>query len=243
MDYAGPGWQPWMKKDTVGILERAQNKALSRISGQFITSPIGSLNRETDIPTYATIIKRQCLKAQEKGLRMPPDHPKSIAFNANVAQRTSRQSCRDLARKLTPKLEKTIDNRKPITLFPDTPPWKDTCELTIHDNVPGVASRHDDPASKRKATIERINSLTGDYNIYTDGSAKSGRLEGGAAAVVTIGDAEDPIVVSRIMQRGRRLTCSYEEEACALELAITWINEHCSAQSKILICTDSKSLC
>ena len=243
MDYAGPGWQPWMKKDTVGILERAQNKALSRISGQFITSPIGSLNRETDIPTYATIIRRQCLKAQEKGLRMPPDHPKSIAFNANVAQRTSRQSCRDLARKLTPKLEKTIDNRKPITLFPDTPPWKDTCELTIHDNVPGVASRHDDPASKRKATIERINSLTGDYNIYTDGSAKSGRLEGGAAAVVTIGDAEDPIVVSRIMQRGRRLTCSYEEEACALELAITWINEHCSAQSKILICTDSKSLC
>ena len=34
-----------------------------------------------------------------------------------------------------------------------------------------------------------------------------------------------------------------KEEACALELAITWINEHCSAISKILICTDSKSLC
>ena len=37
MDYAGPGWQPWMKKDTVGILERAQNKALSRISGQYLS--------------------------------------------------------------------------------------------------------------------------------------------------------------------------------------------------------------
>merc|ERR1712015_107101 len=42
---------------------------------------------------------------------------------------------------------------------------------------------------------------------------------------------------------GRAFTCSYEEEACALELAAKWINEHCSQSTNILICTDSKSLC
>jgi len=61
--------------------------------------------------------------------------------------------------------------------------------------------------------------------------------------VITIGDTENPITVDKIMQRGRRLTCSYEEEACAMELATEWINEHCAPHTNILICTDSKLLC
>ena len=136
-----------------------------------------------------------------------------------------------------------ITNRKLITLFPLTAPWEDQCDLAVFDHVPGVNSRLDEPSSKRKHTIERIRELAGDYNIYTDGSASRGRLEGGAAAVITIGDAEDPQIVDRIMQRGRRLTCSYEEEACAMELAAQWITDNCAAHSKILVCTDSKSLC
>ena len=86
----------------------------------------------------------------------------------------------------------------------------------MFDYVPGVKSCHNDPASKRKATIERIRNLAGDYNIYTDGSTSGGCLEGGAAAVITIGYTENPITVDRIMQRGRRLTYSYKEE--------TWCN-------------------
>ena len=77
------------------------NKALS----QYITLPIGSLNFETNLPTYATIINRNCLKAQEKELRMPSDHPRNIAISAEVPHRTVRQSCRQLAKTLTPNLK------------------------------------------------------------------------------------------------------------------------------------------
>ena len=62
-------------------------------------------------------------------------------------------------------------------------------------------------------------------------------------AVITTGDALDPTIVDRILQRGRPLTCSYDEEVSAMELASDWVQDHCSSKSTILICTDSKSLC
>ena len=109
--------------------------------------------------------------------------------------------------------------------------------------MPGINSRSDDQPTKRSAAISRIRDLAGDYAIYTDGSASKGRLSGGAAAVITIGDAEEPIVVDTLIERGRAFTCSYEEEACALELTAKWISEHCRQSTSILICTESKSLC
>ena len=245
MDYAAPAWQPWLSVTNVNALERAQNKALGRISGQHVGSPFGSKNLETGIPTYATTINRKCIKAQEKGLRLPPDHPRNIAFTTNTPHRLSGDSCRTKAKELTKLLEVDITNRKPITLFPATPPWEDSCNLIVHDTVPGVSKRTDDPTSKRAATMARIEELSAncEYVIYTDGSASKGRLEGGAAAVITIGSAEQPQVVSKLLERGRSLTCSYEEEACALELAANWMIEHCSPTTQVLICTDSKSIC
>ena len=245
MDYGGAGWQPWLKPSNVAILERSQNKALGRVTGQHVGSPFGSKNLEAGIPTYETTIKRNCLKAQEKGLRLPDDHPKNIAFTNNVPPRTSRQSCRSLAKKLTQQLPINITNRKPITLFPNTPPWEDVSDISIYDTVPGVAKRTDELASKREATIRRINELAADCNyvIYTDGSASQGRLDGGAAAVITIGSAYDPRVIRTLHKRGGSLTCSYEEEATALELAANWMLEHCAKESRVLICTDSKSIC
>ena len=244
LDYAAPAWQPWIGDTNISVLERAQNKGLRRISGQYMASPIGSLNLETGVPTYSTIINQRCIMAQEKGLRLPMDHPRNIAFSNAVPHRTEgHDSCRSKARALTEQLGVDISNRKPITLFPNTPPWEFQCDLTIFDTIPGINSRSDDQPSKLSAAISRIRKLSCDYAIYTDGSASKGRLSGGAAAVITIGDAEQPIVVDTLIERGRAFTCSYEEEACALELAAKWINEHCSQSTSILICTDSKSLC
>ena len=245
MDYAAPSWQPWLCPSNTKTLESAQNKALGRISGQHVGSPFGSKNLETNTPTYQTIINRNCIKAQEKGLRLPSDHPRNIAFTTNVPQRVRRLSCRSKAKELTQQLGIDITNRKPITLFPDTAPWDDSSNLYIYDTVPGVAKRTDEQASKRAATIKRIDQLAADcdYVIYTDGSASQGRLNGGAAAVITIGTAESPHVITKLMERGRALTCSYEEEACALELAANWMSEHCAPNTKVLICTDSKSIC
>ena len=51
------------------------------------------------------------------------------------------------------------------------------------------------------------------------------------------------MVLETLMIRGRNYTCSYEEEAAALHLAIEWTSEECSDECKVLICTDSQSLC
>ena len=79
----------------------------------------------------------------------------------------------------------------------------------------------DEQAVKRAATIKRIDQLAADWDsvIYTDGSASQGRLNEGAAAVITIRTAESSHVITKLMERGRALTCSTEEEVCALELA------------------------
>ena len=244
LDYAAPAWQPWLSKTNIALLDRTQNKSLHLISGQYVASPTGSLNLETGVSTYATIVKQRCIMAQEQGLRLGDDHPKHLAFKKSVRHRTAgHHSCRSLAESITNQLDVDLTNRKPISIFPSTPPWSHQCELNIFDTVPGIKSRNDDQLSKRTAAINRIRELSGDYIIYTDGSASKGRLDGGAAAVVTIGDAEEPITVDTLTERGRALTCFYEEEACAMLLATNWIAEHCSQTTKILICTDSKSLC
>ena len=245
LDYGGAGWQPWLKQCNIGTLERAQNKALGRITGQHVGSPFGSKNLESGIPTYETIINRNCLKAQEKGLRLPSDHPRNIAFTTNIPPRNTRHSCASRAMELTEQLDTNVTNRKPITLFPITAPWEDACEISIFDYVPGVVKPTDDWVSKQEATIKRIHELAADCNyiIYTDGSASEGRLNGGAAAVVTIGTADAPIVITTLLERGGSLTCSYEEESTALELAANWMQEHCAQDSRVLICTDSKSIC
>ena len=118
MDYGGAGWQPWLKPSNVAILERSQNKALGRVTGQHVGSPFGSKNLEAGIPTYETTIKRNCLKAQEKGLRLPADHPKNIAFTNNVPTRTSRQSCMSLAKKLTQNSPSTSTTENPSPYSP-----------------------------------------------------------------------------------------------------------------------------
>lgn len=76
--------------------------------------------------------------------------------------------------------------------------------------------------------------------IYTDGSCTGGTSDGGAAAVVTVGDAEEPTCIDVRQAKGNRYTCSYGEEARALDLGIDWLRE--SSHSKAAFCTDSLSL-
>ena len=83
--------------------------------------------------------------------------------------------------------------------------------------VPGEPIQNKKQKNKRQQQSNRFRELNSDYIIYNDGSGSNGRLDGGAAAVITIGDTEEPIIVDTI--KGRSFTCSYEEEACAMILA------------------------
>ena len=96
---------------------------------------------------------------------------------------------------------------------------------------------------KRQCSLTAIASYQADYTIYTDGSASRGTKNGGAAAVVTRGSPTQS-EVTIIKTKGRTLTSSYEEEAAAMESALSWTSTNANHPSNsILFCTDSKSLC
>ena len=95
---------------------------------------------------------------------------------------------------------------------------------------------------KRQCSLTAIASYQADYTIYTDGSASRGTKNGGAAAVVTRGSPTE--VVTIIKAKGRMFTSSYEEEATAMESALSWAATNANHPSNsIHFCTDSKSLC
>ena len=186
------------------------------------------------------------LKVNEKALRSTDNHPKRIALDANIPQRL--QSCSSFRRKakeLSTLLPPGLQHRQNITHF-SSPPWQQSSSLNgrISTSITGITGRADDNNLKRQCSLSTITSYQADYVIYTDQSASGGTRNGGAAAVITRGSPLQPDVVTTIKAKERPFTSSYEEEAAAMESALSWtLNNanHCSIT--ILFCTDSKSLC
>ena len=143
------------------------------------------------------------------------------------------------------KLRKQHQHRQNIIHFP-SPPWQQSSSRTerISTSVPGITSRADSNNIKRQCSLSTIVSYQADYVVYTDGSASGGTRNGGAAAVVTRGSPLQPDVVTIIKTKGRTFTSSYEEEAAAMESALSWTLTNANHHSiTVLFCTDSKSLC
>ena len=208
-----------------------------KVPGQYADTPVESLNLEAGVPQYSTIIDRNCLKAREKGLRCPEDHPRYITFTGTSTNRLARSSCRRRAEELAAQLPDAVENRL-VTSRYTVPPWRHVQALDVFPDLPGIKGRMDTVEKKQAAAQARINELNADIVIYTDGSASAGCKMGGAAAVITCGD----YVGETIMKRGREITCSYEEEKEALELALDWKDEN-NIDDPILVATDSQSLC
>ena len=115
--------------------------------------------------------------------------------------------------------------------------------LQVKEKLEGVESRDQREDIKKEATLTCIRSIDAEIVIYTDGSAMGGTRWGGAGVVITKDDPEDLTLIETITKRGALYTCSYEEEVEAMRIATKWIKENCEPETKILICTDSQSLC
>ena len=79
-----------------------------------------------------------------------------------------------------------------------------------------------------------------DYTIYTDGSVLSGVRHGGCAAVVTVGDPENPVFRFCVSRPGPEYASSYETELEGLKAAVLWVLDQ-TPPCRVLICTDSLS--
>ena len=94
--------------------------------------------------------------------------------------------------------------------------------------------------SKSEMAIRIIDRYDSCIQAYTDGSCTAGMEDGGAAAVITRGSARNPQVIKTIKKRGKKYTCSFDEELTAMGLALDWISQYFCM--KAVVCTDCKSL-
>ena len=244
MDYAAPGWQPWLADTNLNALEVVQNKALRIVSGNVQKSRLSARRKEAVTPSYTTLSKRSILRSVEKADRLPDDHPRKLALCDNpVPRKNNRKSWRyvgnQLAKEFCP--EKGYD-RQPFT-FNARAPWEAPSNLSVFESVPGIRSKADDADTLMNATLTRIRELGSGLIIYTDGSADAGTTDGGAGVIVTQGDPAALEILETMMVRGAPRTSSYEEEVSAMDSALVWIKDHCDETEKVTICTDSLSLC
>ena len=223
LDYAAPAWQPWLSATNLSCLDRLQNRSLRLITGQLVSTLLEVMRLEADLQSYQTCSNRLILKASEKALRGTDDHPKRVALATDIPQRLQnrcsfRRKVNELFTFLTPELQYPQN----INRFP-SPPWQlnTSCEGRISTTVPGITGRADDMDQKRQCSLPAIASYQADYTIYTYGSASRVTRNGGAAAVVTRGSPTQPEVVTTIKTKGRTFTSSYEEEATAMESALS----------------------
>jgi ribonuclease HI len=186
---------------------------------------------------------RNILKSREKALRLPEEHPRWIAHNECAPKRLERHTWCSKADELARRLDiQDLSPRKPLS-FHVLAPWHDEPLENVHAHVPGLAGRSESEERKIELSYKRIRELAADYTIYSDGSASAGVRDGGAGVVITVGDPENPTVVDTLMKKGSVITCSFNEEATAMDVALDWIEEHCVESTRVAICTDSQSLC
>ena len=242
MQYASFAWSPSTAPTHLGRLQRAENKLLRAVTGQYMATPVEALRLECGLPDFKTSMDRMVVKAAEKAIRLDEEHPRRLALEGSTNHTRKQPNWRAQAHKLSANLPRNIVPRTNIDYFP-TPPWITATNLEVYPLLEGVKSRHDDLEVKRTASIRRIKEVDADITIYTDGITDSGYLEGGSGVVITRGDAEHPEVLETIIRKGAAYTCSYEEEVDAAITAAQWINLNCTEVEKILICTDSQSLC
>ena len=146
------------------------------------------------------------MKAAEKCLRLPHDHPRRIAFEGSAPKRLMKDNWAILAKRLMNNNTSSKVSRQPLTYF-DHPPW--SCfikEITIHANLEGIKGRNDTKEAKIEAAYKAIRALNPRYTIYTDGSASEGMTDGGSAALLTIGSPENPTQISSTLKKGAKYT-------------------------------------
>ena len=189
VDYAGFAWQSNTSNTNIRKVSRLQNRAIRLITGQYRSSRKESLRLESGIPSIKTRIIRNAVKAVEKSLRLPADHPRRIAYGSASATRNNRINCRVVADKERSILLDEMRKTKPLHFF-DSPPWISTPNMIVHSELSGIR-RTDTVETKKYETLKRIRSIDASTIIYTDGSAHKGFLSCGSALVVTRGDPED----------------------------------------------------
>ena len=208
MNYAGFSWQPCLADAQIKNMERIQNSALRAVTGQNMSTPVEALTMEVGSQQIRTEFKRNAAIAAEKALRLPPDHPRRIAFEqTDTSCRIQKTSWGTVAREVLNSIPEAAEmtNRRPLTYF-DFPPWLPESNLTVYPRLPGIDNKNENEEKIIEAVFKQLRSLNPSRTVYTDGSASAGTDNGGAGVVITIGDPANFTISQIIRRKGARHT-------------------------------------
>ena len=245
INYAGFSWQSSISDTQIKSLEILSNKALRICTGHMKKTPVEALYLEMRQPNIRTQIQRNATTAAEKCLRLPPDHPRRLAFENAAPPRKEalkRTNWAIEAKKHINNLGLNDEPRKSLTYF-NHPPWLDSVNVSVNETLPGIANKNAPESTIIEAAVNQLRSLNPTITIYTDGSASAGTTHGGAGVVYTTGDPTAPIITSQSTTKGSKYTSSFGEEVTAMEEATNYILQNCTANDTVVIATDSQSLC
>ena len=109
------GTRPWIVKTQMDRLERAQNQALCRITGQTASSPVEALRIEAGLSSCETVSRQLIATSREKALRCSPSHPRHLALEGEQRHRLCRDSWRESSKRLEASLPEGLAPREPLT--------------------------------------------------------------------------------------------------------------------------------
>ena len=216
MDYCAAAWQPWLADTNLGLLERAQNRALRSITGQLNTTPLEALRLEAGVCSYSTWANRKCVLAYERSVRLPPSNPRRDLALAQVRHRLRRCSWRQRALQLLSNAGMTGD-RVPLPSGHPAVPWEAEGPVPV-SLVPPVGA-------------ERSAFATA---AYTDGSVLAGSPGSGSATVVFSLRSDPPTLLDTVTSASPDWCSPFDAEVRAVQLAVEWLSSnHADAPSAI----------
>jgi ribonuclease HI len=241
--YGSAGWAPWLAKSSLAVLERAQNRCLRAITGQYSSTRVEALRAESGIPSLRTVFCREAAKALERSFRLPPSNPRLSLALREVAHRTQRSSWRKQAGEIIDRVGLTAHARFPFPPVTSAPWLWRNVGWSVNLVLKGGSGRSSDTPTRLADAMDTIRSLGTFENLwFTDGSAGGGVHNGGSAAVLFRGQVGDLTYVETRTSRGAPFTSSLETEVAALTLAVDALapgNQNRSGRS--LICSDCRS--
>jgi len=238
IEYASPAWYNMLSETEKRKMEVEQNIALRSIGGLGKTCPVDFLRLETEIEPLRTRMKKNDMITAERYKRLEADDGRRKLMEKPIRGKgNSIVKTRDGWR------EETIPDMKEYEVNRNIradriPPWYET--RANFEAVTLEKKKEEYTSTELKDyTLETIDSVAADVEIYTDGSTGEGQLNGGAG--VHIRSSDGTVLYEKSLPAGKWCP-SYDGEAVAMLEATRWVSEMNDPSKHYLILTDSKSL-
>jgi ribonuclease HI/exonuclease III len=243
MEYGSSSWRGWVADCQIDKLQRIQNEALRAVVGLASTCPVDLLHLESGIEPIKDRLDKNDEITWDRYLRLPTTDPRYCLTQKQFQTRKKPLKTRLGFRAKTSARFKFADVTRDTTT-PPFEPWTRPSNLRF-ERV--TLDRRKDEYSKEelnRLTTEKIDSMTSDIHIYTDGSTNGQQQNGGAGVYIEVRPLS-PNGEWTVLHEGSypagKMCSSYTGECMALLKALQWIADG-TPEPEYLICTDSRSL-